>query len=108
MFVLDVGALVNAQKCAENSFYCKSCELSMWGKQDVQEHFETIHGQRSVDLFSKREFKNILLEAGNGHILENFNSNWLSDGINYHNFVEPLLMSTGKKMSYCNENSYPT
>jgi hypothetical protein len=103
VFVLDVGALLEAKKCLENSYWDSICGISIWGENDFQKHFQDKHS--NINVSNPRqfmEFKRVLLEPGAAHIEENFNSNWLSDEINYKNFVETMIISTGfsEKQAY--------
>ena len=107
LFILDVGALCVAQKCQENAYVCECCNLTFWGAQEVIDHFNEEHDFVLEDPTEQREFKNVILEPGLGHVEENFNSNWCSDKVNYTNFVEALIMSTGfsKQQAYFQANS---
>lgn len=79
VFVLHVGALVEAKKCIDNSFWDGYCQISIWGEEDFLDH---MLDHPEVDVSDPKtflEFKNVILEPGFAHIEENFNSNWLSD-----------------------------
>ena len=68
-----------ANTCIENAFVCRTCSLNIWGADKILAHLNEKHPGANQTLYEYREFKNMILEPGGGHMEQNFNSNWLSD-----------------------------
>ena len=96
IFFEDGGGYIPSKKAIENTFVDPACSQCFDSKETFLEHFLSCHPEEPLENFSAyREFRDIKVELGGGHLELNFRRNILSDALTYNAFVKPTMMSAG-------------